>query len=150
MVNVTYVLMVFWEPRPPTGNLCSPHNTSCIYHKGALSWVEGEKSSSLNLRPWVNTCGNGENLIHCPVYHTRKAMLKVIGIDHDTVCVVVVGTAIRDCSTNQDSADRISGQFLFYHDHNFTERKGNLHFSTSCTAVRPHRHLRNNAWQRDS
>ena len=63
----------------------------------------------------------------------------VIGIDHDTVCAGVVGTAIRnstscagrraaapagttsavpDCSTNHDSADRISGQFLFYHDHN--------------------------------
>ena len=59
-----------------------------------------------------------------------------IGIDHDTVCAGVVGTAIRnstscadrraagttsavpDCSTNHDSADRISGQFLFYHDHN--------------------------------
>ena len=63
----------------------------------------------------------------------------IIGIDHDTVCAGVVGTAIRnstscaghraaapagtpsavpDCSTNHDSADRISGQFLFYHDHN--------------------------------
>ena len=63
----------------------------------------------------------------------------VIGIDHDTVCAGVVGTAIRnstscagrraaapagttsavpDCSTNHDSADLISGQFLFYHDHN--------------------------------
>ena len=63
----------------------------------------------------------------------------IIGIDHDTVCAGVVGTAIRNstscagrraaapagttsavphCSTNHDSADRISGQFLFYHDHN--------------------------------
>ena len=33
-----------------------------------------------------------------------------------------------DCITNHDSADRISGQFLFYHDHNFTKSKGNLHF----------------------
>ena len=50
-----------------------------------------------------------------------------IGIDHDTVCAGVVGTAaapagttsaVPDCSTNPDSADRISGQFLFYHDHN--------------------------------
>ena len=75
--------------------------------------------------------------------------LLVIGIDHDTVCAGVVGTAIRnstscagrraaapagttsavpDCSTNHDSADRISGQFLFYHDHNFTKSKGNLRF----------------------
>ena len=27
-------------------------------------------------------------------------------------------SAVPDCSTNHDSADRISGQFLFYHDHN--------------------------------
>ena len=73
-----------------------------------------------------------------------------IGIDHDTVCAGVVGTAIRhstssagrraaapagttsavpDCSTNHDSADRISGQFLFfYHDHYFTKSRGNLRF----------------------
>ena len=70
----------------------------------------------------------------------------VTGIDHDTVCAGVVGTAIwhstscagccrpagtsavPDCSTNHDSADHISGQFLFYHDHNFTKSKGNLRF----------------------
>ena len=79
-------------------------------------------------------------------------MCVVIVIDHDTVCAGVVGTAIRhstscagrcaaapaapagttsavpDCSTNHDSADRISGQFLFYHDQNFTKSKGNLRF----------------------
>ena len=76
-------------------------------------------------------------------------LLMVIGIDHDAVCAGVVGTAIRhstsydgrraaapagttsavpDCSTNHDSADRISGQFLFYHDQNFTKSKGNLRF----------------------
>ena len=27
-------------------------------------------------------------------------------------------SAVTDCSTNHDSADRITGQFLFYHDHN--------------------------------
>ena len=37
-------------------------------------------------------------------------------------------SAVPDCSTNHDSADRISGQFLFYHDHNFTKVKGNLRF----------------------
>ena len=49
---------------------------------------------------------------------------------------VVPTSAVPDSSTNHDSADRISGQFLFYHDHNFIKSKGN--FSTSCTAVRPH------------
>ena len=95
----------------------------------------------------------------------------IIGIDHNTVCAVVVGTAIRhstssagrraaapagttsavpDSSTNHDSADHISGQFLFYHDHNFTKSKGNKTFSTSCTAVCPRRRLLNDAWRRDS
>ena len=74
----------------------------------------------------------------------------IIGIDLDTVCAGVVYTAIRHstscagrraatcgraactmsavlyCSTNHDSADRISGQFLYYHDHNFTKSKGNF------------------------
>ena len=75
--------------------------------------------------------------------------MMVIGIDPDTVCAGVIGTAIRhstscagrraaapagttsavpDCSTNHDCADCISGQFLFYHDHNFTKSKGNLRF----------------------
>ena len=66
----------------------------------------------------------------------------IIGIDHDTVCAGVVGTSIRplaaapsgttsavpDCSTNHGSADSIRGQFLFYHEHNFTKSKGNLRF----------------------
>ena len=77
------------------------------------------------------------------------AQVMAIGIDHDTVCAGVVGTAIQhstscagrcaaapagttsavpDCSTNHSNADRISGQFLFYHDHNFTKSKGNLRF----------------------
>ena len=37
-------------------------------------------------------------------------------------------SAVPDCSTNHDRVDRISGQFLFYHDHNFTKSKGNLRF----------------------
>ena len=37
-------------------------------------------------------------------------------------------SAVPDCSTSHDNADRISGQFLFYHDHNFTKSKGNLRF----------------------
>ena len=35
-------------------------------------------------------------------------------------------SAVPDCSTNHDSADRISGQFLFYHNQDFTKSKGNL------------------------
>ena len=54
-----------------------------------------------------------------------------IGIDHDTRCAGrPAGTtrAVPDCSTNHSSADRISGQFLFYHDPNFTKSRGNLRF----------------------
>ena len=58
--------------------------------------------------------------------------LFVIGIDHDMVCAGVfvpvgagasgrttAGTtrAVPDSSTTHDNIDRISGQFLFYHDH---------------------------------
>ena len=85
--------------------------------------------------------------VSCIIIYDTMQM--IIGIDHNTVCAGVVGTAIRnstscagrraaapagttsavpDCSTNHDSANRISGQFLFYHDHNFTKSKGNLRF----------------------
>ena len=37
-------------------------------------------------------------------------------------------SVVPDCSTNHDSTDHISGQFLFYHDNNFTKSKGNLRF----------------------
>ena len=37
-------------------------------------------------------------------------------------------SAVLDSSMNHDSADRISGQFLFYHNHNFTKSKGFLRF----------------------
>ena len=48
------------------------------------------------------------------------------------LCLMAVpaGTtrAVPYGSTTHSSADRISGQFLFYHDHNFTKSKGNLRF----------------------
>ena len=118
-------------------------------------------------RPERNVC-YFENLDLGPIFHwnviqvcfwgscwcrviigSDNDLLSIIGIDHDTVCAGVIGTAIRhstscagrcaaalagttsavpDCNTKHDSADRISGQFLFYHDHNFTKSKGNLRF----------------------
>ena len=74
-------------------------------------------------------------------------------IRHSTSCAcrraVPAGTtsAVPHCSTTHDSADRISGQFLFYHDYKKQEK---LAFSTSWTAVRPHRRLRHDAWRQDS
>ena len=59
-------------------------------------------------------------------------------IRHSTSCAgrraataatpAVTMSAVLDSSTNHDNADRLSGQFLFYHDHNFTKSKGYLHF----------------------
>ena len=37
-------------------------------------------------------------------------------------------SAVPDSSTTPVSADRINGQFLYYHDHKFTKSKGNLRF----------------------
>ena len=76
--------------------------------------------------------------------------LLVIGNDHDTLewLVLLSGTTwvvlaikrpladapagttctVPDSSTNHDSTDRISGQFLFYHDHHFIKSKENLRF----------------------
>ena len=47
-----------------------------------------------------------------------------------TARVVPAGTtsAVPDYSTNHDSADRINGQFIFYHDHIFTKSNENLRF----------------------
>ena len=95
-----------------------------------------------------DTCPSGQ-MTWMSCYNVTPHRWGVIGIDHDTVCAGVGGTAIShstscagrraaapagttsavpDGSTTHDSADRISSQFLFYHDHNFTKSKGNLRF----------------------
>ena len=76
---------------------------------------------------------------------------RVIGTDHDTVCarwmVLLSSTApvvpavarqltaapagtsaVPDSSTKHDSTERISDQFLFYHNHHFIKSKENLRF----------------------
>ena len=98
----------------------------------------------------------------------------VIGIDHDTVCAGVVGTAIRhsaSCAGRRAAARCGAGRHneccakLQYQPQQrrpykwsiyilprsqFYKKQDKLAFSTSCTAVRPHRRLRNDAWRRDS
>ena len=100
--------------------------------------------------------------------------LQVIGIDHDTVCAGVVGTAIRNstsCAGRCAAACGRAGRHneccsgLQYQPRQrrpykwsisilprsqFYKKQGKLAFSTSCTAVRPDRRLRNDAWWRDS
>ena len=97
-----------------------------------------------------------------------------IGIDHDTVCAGVGGTAIRhstSCAGRRAAACGRAGRhneccaWWQYHPRQrrpykwsisilprsqFYKKQGKLAFSTSCTAVRPHRRLRNDAWRRDS
>ena len=117
-------------------------NTKLFIHKNASENTICEMTSIFSRGRWVK--------LWCSTYLTEvlyAISCYIIGIDHDTVCAGVVGTAIRhskccagrrvaapagtmsavpDCSTNHNSADLISGQFLFYHDHNFTKSKGNL------------------------
>ena len=68
-------------------------------------------------------------------YHFGKMHISLFHEKTDTSCAgrcaaAPAGTtsAAPDCSTNHDSTDRISGQFLFYHDHNLQKVKGNLRF----------------------
>ena len=63
-------------------------------------------------------------------WYCNPAQHKLCRPSHGRLWPLAAGTtsAVLDCSTNHDSADRISGQFLFYHDHNFTKSKGNLRF----------------------
>ena len=97
----------------------------------------------------------------------------VIGIDHDTVCAVVGGTAIRhstSCAGRRAAACGPAGRhneccaWWQYHPRQrrpykwsisilprsqFYKKQGKLAFSMSCTAARPHWRLRNDAWRRD-
>ena len=73
---------------------------------------------------------SGQKVVPPDLAEQFQHVWKIIGIDHDTVCAGVVGTAIRNSTScagrraavNHDSADRISGQFLFYHDHNLQKK----------------------------
>ena len=93
----------------------------------------------------------------------------IIGIDHDTVCAGVVGTAIRhstSCAGRRAAACGRAGRHneccagLQYPPRQrrpykwsisilprsqLYKKQGKLAFSTSCTAVRPHWRLRNDA-----
>ena len=120
------------------------------------SWCQpptGSRSHHSSNMKWKKTFDHYTFLLKIVIFVGQiicwDILCMVIGIDHDTVCAGVGSTAIRhstkcagrraaapacttravpDGSTTHDSADRISGQFLFYHDHNFTKSKGNLRF----------------------
>ena len=101
-------------------------------------------------------------------------LVMVIGIDHDTVFAGLVGTAIRHSTScagrRADACGRVGRHNeccvgLQYQPRQrrpykwsisilprsqLYKKQGNLAFSTSCTAVRLHRRLRNDAWRRNS
>ena len=108
-------------------------------------------------------------------FHWRYYRMKVvIGIDHDTVCAGVVGTAIRHSTSCAGRRTAACGRADLHNEcraglqyqprqrklykwsisilprSSFYKKQGKHAFSTSCTVVRPHRHLRNDAWRRDS
>ena len=94
-----------------------------------------------------------------------------IGIDHDTACAGVVGTAIRHstscagrraaaCGRHNECCARLQYQprqgrpymwsISIIPLSQFYKKQGKLAFSTSCTTVRPHRRFRDDALRRDS
>ena len=120
--------------------------------------------------PWVMIPRLSVQLV--PYHFGRSLTLPVIiGIDHDTVCAGVGGTAIRHSTSCAGRRAAACGRhneccaWWQYHPRQrgpykwsisilprsqFYKKQGKLAFSTSCTAVRPHRRLRNDAWRRDS
>ena len=117
-------------------------------------------------------------VIICALYYQNQfvnvnhhALFMIIGIDHDTVCAGVVGTAIRNstscagrraaaCGRHNECCSGLQYQprqrrpykwsISILPRSQFYKKQGKLAFSTSCTAVRHHRPLRNDAWRRDS
>ena len=106
-----------------------------------------------------------------PINNIPVLSMMVIGIDHDTVCAGVGGTAIRHSTSCAGRRAAACGRhneccaWWQYHPRQrrpykwsisilprsqFYKKQGKLAFSTSCTAVRPHRRLLNDAWRRDS
>ena len=78
---------------------------------------------------------SGPAKVHCRGWYSYPHSTSCAGR-----CVAApAGTtsAVPDSSTNHDSVDCISGQFLFYHDHNFIKSKGNLCFQCLVPVLVP-------------
>ena len=127
-----------------------------ILYRGYLEWVFADQLILFNIAFWQ---------------HPARSLVpsRVIGIDHDTVCAGMVGTAIRHstscattaaCGRHNECYARLQYQprqcrwykwsISILPRSQFYKKQGKLAFSTSCTAVRPHRRLCNDAWRRDS
>ena len=121
------------------------------------------------LRQWIAT--SSASTPYCSDF-TNTSILFTVRINHHTVCAGVVGTAIRhstSCAGRRVAACGCVGRHnewcagLQYQPlqrrpykwsisilprSRFYKKQRKLAFSTSCTAVRPHRRLRNDAWRR--
>ena len=149
-----------------------------------MVWRKEEKIKTMRTKtPWSHiikiprvdsSFPLGETWMKWSPVRSMAGIWVVIGIDHDTVCAGVGGTAIRhstSCAGRRAAACGRAGRhneccaWWQYHPRQrgpykwsisilprsqFYKKQGKLAFSTSCTAVRPHRRLRNDAWRRDS
>ena len=137
------------------------------------SWPAYTTTQYVTLYLWFTTCAISS--LHDPVIpislHRPYQHRVIIGIDHDTACAGVGGTAIRhstSCAGRRAAACGWHNECCAWWQYHpwqrrpykwsisilprsqFYKKQGKFVFSTSCTAVRPHRRLRNDAWRRDS
>ena len=154
MIPWSYIHVTFWRKHCVMNSL-----VICIINQESVLYVPDNKHITLPSQVQ---------------YVISVKVKQVIGIDHDTVCAGVGGTAIRhstSCAGCRAAACGRAGRhneccaWWQYHPRQrgpykwsisilprsqFYKKQGKLAFSTSCTAVRPHRRLRNDAWRRDS
>ena len=160
--------LISLRPRQ-NGRHFTDDNTKCIFLNGTI-WVLMKKITELC------SISNIPSLVQIMTWRRPgdkplSEPMMVIGIDHDTVCAGVGGTAIRHSTSCAGRRAAACGRhneccaWWQYHPRQrrpykwsisilprsqFYKKQGKLAFSTSCTAVRPHRRLRNDAWRRDS
>ena len=145
-----------------------PRNGTTVSEEVWWSWENKHPSEDRNLLCIIRS----KHFISAP--HLRMEIIRWfgIGIDQDTVCAGVVGTAIRHSTNCADRRAAACGRAirhnecctgLQYQARQYKPYKWSISilprsqfykkqvtFSTSCTAVRPHRGLRIDAWRRES
>ena len=175
-LNITFyslLRMLYFILLINPGKLLYHHANWCL---GTLHCSYKYEESNMNMLNYGEDFIN--NIWICAIHHIPLTLhlykKGTIGIDHDTVCVGMVGTAIRHSTS---CAGRCAAACVRPGRHNeccaglqyqprqrrphkwsisilprsqFCKTQGKLAFSTSCTAVHRHQRLRNDAWRRDS
>ena len=146
---------------------------SILMYSRESSGIVHALSITINL-PWYHHCQYWEEIVgNWPEATLFTGMSMVIGIDHDTVCAGVVGTAIRNSTScagrraaacgrvgrHNECCSRLQYQpwqrrpykwsISILPRSQFTKSTGNLRFRRLVPLFRPHRRLRNDAWRRD-